>query len=162
RRLRRTPPLISDGTADGIVKQFVDGLKPGRTYYYRVLLSADGRHATASESGRFRTLGGKMAARKVEFCVFSCLAYEQFYIKALEGAGCYEGPDKRLGYPGLGTMLGYDPDFVVSTGDAVYYDQITRPWAKTAEEMRQLWREQAILPRMRALLSNVAAYWQKD
>src|SRR5262249_17884198 len=128
RRVRRTPQLTADESTDGIIKQFVDGLKPGRRYYYRVLLFTDARQVTASSTGQFRTLGGRTSAGKVEFCVFSCLAYEQFNIKALEGTTFYEGPDKSLGYPGLASMQGFDPHFVISTGDAVYYDQITRPW----------------------------------
>jgi alkaline phosphatase/alkaline phosphatase D len=89
------------------------------------------------------------------------MAYEQFFLKALPSGVPYLGTDKPLGYPGLASMGALRPDFAVGTGDAVYYDWVSGK-AETREEMRQRWREQAILPRFKDFFSSVASYWQKD
>lgn len=156
------PDLVNSGSEDGIVKYKLRGLKSGQTYYYRAHYGLKSSSDFVSKIGKFRTLQGIKGNKAASFCVFSCLGYEQFYQRAIRGTTIYQGPDAALGYPVLETMLKLDPDFAVGTGDIVYYDQIARPHAKTAEEMRRLWHEQAILPRMKRFVSNVATYWQKD
>lgn len=147
---------------DGIVKVFVSGLIPGRRYYYRAWFGKDPAALSPGDAGLFRTLKGANKG-DCSFCVFSCLGYAQFFGFPVPYDKVYEGDDRNLGYPGLAAIRALELDFVVGTGDTVYYDyRGEKPRATTKAEMRECWSEQAILPRFRECFASVASYWQKD
>lgn len=159
----RTAGQKAELESDSIVKIYVDGLEPGVRYAYRAWFGPSMDALKPGEIvGRFRTLRGASSDVPTTFVVFSCMAYEQFFIKPLPSGNPYHGEDRSLGYPALVHMKDFDPDFAIGTGDAVYYDWVNGDRAQTREEMRRRWREQAILPRFIEFFSQVASYWQKD
>jgi alkaline phosphatase D len=76
KRKVRTGVAVAEPERDYTVKVDVDGLQPGRTYYYRFL----GR-GLASPVGRTKTLPALVAggARQVRLAVFSCSNYPAGY-----------------------------------------------------------------------------------
>jgi len=76
------------------------------------------------------------------------------------GTRAYKGDDKGLGFPGLEALLDASPEFIVFTGDNVYYDKGVTAFTRRA--MRRKWHRTFVQPRMVDLLAKVPAYWQKD
>jgi len=157
-----TPNFRATPDTDYIVKAFVDGLNPGTSYRYAASIGPSKYKLAKGSEGHFRTLDGSTSDAGINFCVFSCMAYEQFFLKPLPSGVAYVGDDRLLGYPSLAHMQVRAPAFVVGTGDAVYYDWVNGQLAQTREQMRHRWREQAILPRFVELFRSTASYWQKD
>jgi len=134
--------------------------------------SADDLHA--GPTARFKTLPGASLAEPVEFVVVTGMNYAKFHgddridqKQHLEENNTklpqpYAGPDKHLGYPALETILKLKPDFLVGTGDNVYYDTPDKPRAETIPELRQKWHEQFVQPRYRDLFAAVPTYWEID
>lgn len=146
---------------DFIARFVLTDLKPGQQYRGRVMIEgpldnpalAD-RNATFS----FKTLPGKASAAPTRFHVVTGMNYDYFY--GNDGRKPYEGEDRALGYPALESMLNLEPDFVVYTGDDVYYDK--KPKTQTLEDMRAKWHRQFAQPRFIALNATVPGYWMKD
>jgi alkaline phosphatase/alkaline phosphatase D len=149
--------------SDYLIKTRVDGLRPGATYYYRLVFgptqdnTSRGRHCT------FRTLPEADVVAPVRFVVVTGMNYNKFYSRS--------GPvddtpttdeDYRLGYPALVSIVARDPDFFVGTGDNVYYDHPREPAANTTPTMRKKWHQQFVQPRFVDLLARVPTYWEKD
>jgi alkaline phosphatase D len=67
-------------------------------------------------------------------------------------------PDGFNIYPAMQSLA---PQFVVFTGDNVYYDS-EAPRATSVELARYHWERMYSLPRHVELLRNVASYWEKD
>jgi alkaline phosphatase D len=123
-------------------------LRPATLYYYAVQTSGPGgspRHAAFR--GRFRTAPAPDARAEQRFCVMTCQAYHDRDHK--DGHNIYE------------SMRALDPDFVVLTGDNVYYDS-ERPRADSIPLARYHWQRMFSLPRQKELLRSVASYWEKD
>jgi alkaline phosphatase/alkaline phosphatase D len=70
--------------------------------------------------------------------------------------------ERALGFPGLVSVVAHEPDFVVFTGDNVYYDCPFIRRAHTRAAMRAKWHRQFASPRFAALLMQVPTYWEKD
>jgi alkaline phosphatase D len=73
----------------------------------------------------------------------------------------YFDRDHDDGHPIYPPMLAFAPDFVVFTGDNVYYDS-EAPQAVSPALARYHWERMYSLPRHVELLRNVATYWEKD
>jgi len=144
--------LRASPDADFVLRHLFDGLAPGRTYYYRVRVGADRSSARPMGHGSFRTLPRR---RPVHFVVVSCLNLETFRTGK-------RGPKRgrELGLPALDTIGELQPDFVVFTGDTVYYDSGER--ARTLPQMRARWHRQFATARFRSLFSKTATFWQVD
>ncbi len=69
---------------------------------------------------------------------------------------------KELGYPALETIVSQNPDFLVATGDNVYYDTPYLGRAKSRGSMRAKWHRQFATPRFAAFFQRVPVYWEKD
>ena len=148
-------------TNDFIIKVKINHLDSDTKYYYRLIYGKDSLRTFTGKSCSFRTLPGKESNSPVSFAIVTGMNYEDFYLgpeKQPERA--YKGQDKQLGFPGLNSMKEKQPDFIVFTGDNVYYDKVLR--AETQKEMRRKWHKQFIQPRFIELSSEVPAYWEKD
>ncbi len=106
----------------------------------------------------FQTLSGADKRASTRFHVVTGMNYDKFY--GSDGGKKYEGEDRPLGYPAYDAMRGLEPDFVVYTGDDVYYDK--NPRVKTLADMRAKWHRQFSRPRFIELSKTVPGYWMKD
>lgn len=145
---------------DFIVRYKITGLQPGENYFVSALLpNPDGSGEIIGQaSASYRTLSGAQQTAPTRFHVVTGMNYDKHF--GNEGKGAYEGDDRSLGYPALQAMLNLEPDFVVYTGDDVYYDKI--PKTETLEDMRAKWHRQFAQPRYIELNAAVPGYWMKD
>ncbi len=127
----------------------LEGLKPATQYVIRVTArpSADSA-ATDQMSGHFRTAPEPDAAARVRFTVVTGFEY------------------KDADLPGVGfrihsSMLELQPDFIVPTGDNVYYDH-GPAWAQNQEEARWFWHRMYSFPTAVEFYRQVPAYFMKD
>jgi alkaline phosphatase D len=126
----------------------LSGLCPATVYSYSVETTGPGgspRHGAFR--GKFKTAPLPDAPAEQRFCVMTCQAYHD-----------RDHKDGHNIYPAMGAL---DPDFVVFTGDNVYYDS-ERPRAESIPLARHHWQRMFSLPRQVELLRNVASYWEKD
>lgn len=140
---------------DYIIKIKVTCLKPGTRYYYRLLSGQDPAMPEAGPTGTFRTLDKKGVPREVSFVAVTGM--NQFSFKV-----CNFKKDAKLGFPALKAIVSHNPDFLVATGDNVYYDSPYIGRAKTEDKMRAKWHRQFATPRFAALFQNMSTYWEKD
>ncbi|MEK6239819.1 MAG: alkaline phosphatase family protein [Planctomycetales bacterium] len=159
---------------DFIARAAFGDLTPGTAYVCETRIGADGENLAAGPVARFKTLPGAEQAKETRFVVVTGMNYAKFHgddriDKAqhlLENntklPTPYAGPDKDQGYPALEAILSMKPDFLIGTGDNVYYDTPDDPRAETIAEMRQKWNEQYIQPRYVKLFANVPTYWEID
>jgi alkaline phosphatase D len=73
----------------------------------------------------------------------------------------YDHLDAPEGFLVYDAMRALDPDFLVHTGDVVYYDRGPMT-AKSAEMARLFWRRMYSLPRLFEFHAVVPAYFEKD
>jgi len=173
-----TDYLPAESRADYCVKVRIDDLQPGALYYYRAVLTAERtRRPTLSqlkahglladpkprtvtslpgagpfyltEVGRFRTAPAADQAVPVVFAVITSQSY-----------GRRDSPDGHLAYRAI-EKLGVD--FIVPTGDNVYYDACSdAPRAVDEATCRLHWHRMYALPIQRHFYRNCPAYWEKD
>jgi alkaline phosphatase D len=128
---------------DDYARQFrIQGLQPGRRYDYTV--EPEGR---APVKGVFETAPRPGDPAGVAFTVVTGMAHRDL-----------DHPD---GFHIFEAMRKLAPDFLVFTGDNVYYDN-DPPLANTVELARYHWHRMFNLPRHVAFLHAVPAYWMKD
>jgi len=152
----RTRWMAASHDGDYIVKAKVTGLEPGTRYYYR-LLSREGVESEpeAGPTGTFATLDRRKARRELTFVVVTGMNEFAFRLKS-------SAERKGLGFPALETIVSHEPDFLVATGDNVYYDTPYIGRAKSIESMRARWHRQFATPRFAALFGRLPVYWEKD
>lgn len=137
-----------DGRTDWVHQFPVTGLRPATRYFLRVEVR-DGQagRVVPSPIGSFRTAAEPSEWQDVAFAVITGQAYKDL--------------DHREGfhiYPAMG-KLGLD--FLVPTGDTVYYDS-EAPRARTVELARYHWHRMYSLPRLVEFHRRVPGYWEKD
>ncbi len=118
---------------------------------YSILLegrSQEGAESTAQMSGHFRTPPDGNDPARILFSVIT----GQEYIRRDAGSN---------GHTVFQTLLPFDVDFFVHTGDHVYYDQ-PGPYALTLPLARFKWNRMYSFPFQRAFFSSVASYFMKD
>ena len=152
----RTRWMAATPDGDYIVKAKVTGLEPGTRYHYR-LLSRGGSETDpeAGPTGTFRTLDAGQVTREVSFVVVTGMNAFAFRLRS-------PAENKELGFPALATIASQAPDFLVATGDNVYYDTPYIGRAKSRDRMRAKWHRQLATPRFAAFFQRVPVYWQKD
>ena len=130
------------------------GLAP-RTRYYVTLEGQLDANAPIQRSalGTFQTAPAPDQWADIWFTVVNCQLYYQ--------------RDARQGFRIYRSManlsplfLGY-PQFVVSTGDNVYYDR-DNPRGRTPDLCRLHWQRMYSLPMLRDFFRQVPGYWEKD
>jgi alkaline phosphatase D len=152
----RTRWIAASPDGDYIVKTKVTGLEPGTRYYYRLLSRAGMEsEARAGPTGTFATPDAREAAREIRFVVVTGMNEFAFRFKG-------SAEKKELGFPALEAIVSQDPDFLVATGDNVYYDTPYIGRAKSRGSMRARWHRQFATPRFAALFQRLPVYWQKD
>jgi alkaline phosphatase/alkaline phosphatase D len=176
--------MTAEPESDYLIKVLVQDLQANTRYYYRVEF---GKDKEATRKGRvctFETLGGAEIVEPVRLVVVTGMNYYFFHYgrynePEVSGTGLpYQGADKQLGFPSLESILRFEPDFFIGTGDNVYYDQpstyamasmgLEGPlggWAgsaKTRHEIRRKYHEQFSQSRFHDLFSRVPTYWEKD
>ncbi|MCH8924174.1 MAG: alkaline phosphatase family protein, partial [Planctomycetes bacterium] len=159
---------------DFIARVAFDKLRPGMTYRCSTRIGPDLENLRPGPTAQFKTLAGASGATDVRFVVVTGMNYAKFHgdnridrrihleHNNTELPRPYAGSDKHLGYPALASILKLQPDFLVGTGDNVYYDTPQKPRAETIAQMRQKWHEQFVQPRYRELFAAVPTYWQID
>jgi alkaline phosphatase/alkaline phosphatase D len=159
---------------DFIARVRFDNLDPGTQYVCQTRTGIGNSHLRTGPTASFRTLPGPEEATRVHFVVVTGMNYAKFHgdnridrkihlaHNNTELPEPYAGPDKKLGYPALESILRLKPDFFVGTGDNVYYDTPKEPRAETIPQMRQKWHEQFVQQRYRDLFAAVPTYWEVD
>jgi len=159
---------------DFIARAAFTKLKAGARYEIRTLIGASGDGLQEGPTASFKSLPGRDKAESVQFVVVTGMNYGKFHgDERIDRATHlaqnntklpkpYAGTDKHLGYPALASILKVKPDFLVGTGDNVYYDTPKDPRAETLPELRQKWHEQFVQPRYRDLFAKVPTYWEID
>ncbi len=139
----RATPWAEVIAATDFTHQFkLDGLQPARRYEYELETSGGTRHR-----GAFRTAPAPGATAAVRFAVVTGLMHRDL--------------DDPAGYRSFAAMHKNPPDFLVYTGDNVYYDN-EPPRANTIEIARYHWQRMFSLPRLVALNAAIGTYWEKD
>ena len=161
---RRSDWLTAEAGNDYLVRAEVTGLPPATRVHYRTVVGARADEAGPGLAGSFRTLPGALSSETVSFCMGSCMHYHAFMSGQANGGGpvTATAEDKQLGYPSFAAMAKLRPDFLVATGDIVYYDHPTSAPATTLPELRRKWHEQFRFPRLRSFLATTPAFWSKD
>lgn len=103
--------------------------------------------ATAIETATFRTAPASDQRLPVRFAAMTC----QYY-------GRRDRPDGFRIYP---SMAAGRPDFYLSIGDNVYYDNES-PRTTSLELARYHWQRMFTLPAIASFLRSVPGYWLKD
>ena len=152
----------SEPESDYIVKEVLDGLRPGTKHYYRLHYGLDFDTTYTGPTRSFRTHLAPDERGRHSFVVVTGMNYAFFHNGGPGGRLAYQGPDKQLGYPALAAIDRLQPDFFIGTGDNVYYDSPRIPSATTIPTMRKKWHEQLMQPRFVELFGRVPTYWEKD
>ncbi|WP_395744003.1 alkaline phosphatase D family protein [Prosthecobacter sp.] len=126
---------------DGIHQFKLSGLKAGSTYHY--VSETEG----GSFKGKFHTAPDGAAPTALRFCVMTCQGYQD--------------RDHADGHPIYPSMTALDPNFIVMTGDLVYYDS-NPPRAVSPALARLHWERMFSLPRLMEATRNTSTYWLKD
>jgi len=147
------------------VRWTVKNLLPDRKYFYQVRTRSSDRSEirVASNINSFKTAPLSNADQPVEFVAVGNLdPYNTEYISPEDS--------QRLGMKSFASMLNYhnrDPDFILLTGDTVYYD--LRQWRPDvgypidSYELRwQVWPAQYRFENMLNFFSKVPGYWMVD
>jgi alkaline phosphatase D len=139
---------------DFSAKFTLTALQPNTRYYY----VTEGRTSPSAPSARsvvgfFRTAPAANEWEEVWFAVITCQLYYQ-----------RDDPNGFRLYQSLAKLspvfLDY-PNFIVRTGDNVYYDR-DNPRANTIDLCRLHWQRMFSLPLLVDFLRQVPSYWQKD
>ena len=151
----RTRWMLASSQGDYIVKTRVNGLAPGKRYHYRLLSGSALDALEAGPTGTFRTLDGRGTSRAVSFVAITGMNEFAFHYNSSVDR-------KELGFPALEAIVSEAPDFLVATGDNVYYDTPAIWRARSPEKMRTKWHRQFATPRFAELFQRVPVYWEKD
>ncbi len=124
------------------------GLQPATVYYYAAQTTGpNGQPRHGDLHGQFATAPDSKTPATVTFCVVT----GQMYVDV----------DDPAGYNIYSAMGRLQPQFIVFTGDNVYYDN-EEPRARSVALARYHWERIFSLPRHVELLSHVGTYWEKD
>ncbi len=140
---RETPWTTTSAANDFAAHFALTHLKPETTYYYAAQIT--GRPKSAA--GSFHTAPLPEKPRPVTFAVVTGMMYRDL-----------DHPD---GFRIWDSLRAAKPDFIVFTGDNVYYDN-EPPRAVSIDIARYHWQRMFSLPRFLALAAEVPIYWEKD
>lgn len=134
--------------ASDFIHQFsLTGLKAGSLYFYASEAASEGDVVTSTVRGRFHTAPSATDRKPVKWCVMTCQGYHD--------------RDHADGHPIYPSMMALNPEFIVMTGDLVYYDN-DPPEATSAAIARVHWERMFSLPRIKAAMASTSTYWLKD
>ncbi len=168
--------LVVPATAqrDFIARAFLPGLKPATVYVCRTRIGSNAEELHAGPTATFKTLAGAEIACTTRLVVVTGMNYAKFHgdrridrvRHVIENNSKLPPPyakrDKQLGYPALESIRKLRPDFLIGTGDNVYYDSPRKGRATTVLEMRRKWHQQFVQSRYHDLFAVVPTYWEVD
>ena len=126
----------------------LEKLKPAHVYYYSAeTVGPDGKQQHGALRGRFETAPRAKDDTHVCFTVVTGMMYEDL--------------DHRDGFHIYESMAALRPQFIVPTGDTVYYDN-EDPRATTLPVARYHWQRMYSLPRHIGFHLAASGYWMKD
>jgi len=126
----------------------LSGLRPGTAYGYEVVARRIGSAEVGSKmSGAFRTAPAVDSKVPIRFVVSTCQAVRSVDSGA-EGHRAYQ------------TMLEFEPDFMVHTGDIVYYDKA--PLCRNRKQAEAKWDLMFAYGFNQKFHRSVASYFMKD
>jgi len=135
-----------DPEKDFTQQHWITDLVPASAYEIRVeARAAAGAPESSAHEGQFRTAPTPATVQTVRF---TATTGHNYYSRDLhiEGWKIYD------------QMLRRAPDFMVHTGDILYYDQ----WAKSLPLARWMWQQSFSMPNSRRFYSQVPTYFMKD
>ncbi len=150
KELRKDSPWIAVDTAEDFTRQVqLADLLPDTDYSVLV----EGRPLENADSisqleGHFRTAPGEEDVTQVNFTV-------------LTGQRFHRRDDDENGHKIFSVMEPMDLDFLVHTGDIVYYDK-PKPRATSLAVARFKWNRMFALPFQRSFFNNTSSYFMKD
>ena len=143
-----TPWIEVTAETDYAHQFHIEDLQPDTRYYYAAdTAGPSGSPRHGSLRGSFRTAPLPERAADVTFTVVTGMMYAD--LDHSDGFNIYE------------SMLQLDPDFLVATGDTVYYDNES-PRVTDVALARYHWDRMYSLPRHIAFHLRVPGYWEKD
>lgn len=123
-------------------------LKPGTKYYLEISVRPEeAKETITTQTGSFITAAEKNQWQDVRFTVITGKSYWDL--------------DDPQGYHIYPAMQKINPQFIIPTGDTVYYDN-EAPRARTEELARFHWHRMYSLPRIVEFHRFVPGYWEKD
>jgi alkaline phosphatase D len=145
---QRTDWLPAEPTNDFACKFALTELRPDTPYFYAVeMRTSAATRIRRGAIGRFHTAPSANRWRPIRFAVTTCSDY-----------ACRDLMD---GYKTFRSIKKLAPDFMVHTGDCVYYD-IDPPFATSVELARFHWHRLYSEPVMVDCFRTVPCYWEKD
>ena len=145
---RSTEWRATSVAADGVLQFSLDGLPAASTVHYRVETRSTTGQPGAKLVGSFRTAAkADDASSSTRFTVVTGQMHRDL--------------DDERGFGIYPSMAGLDPDFVVLTGDTVYYDN-EWPRARGQDLARYHWQRMYSLPRHVEFHRRVPGFWMKD
>lgn len=146
---KRSTEWVTVHPENDYIHQFhLNDLRAGHAYTYSVeSRNVDGSGMAHSIQGQFKTAPAVDTAAPVRFIVTTCQA-----IRSIDA-----GADGHRTYA---QMRAFEPDFLVHTGDIVYYDKA--PLAKTVPQARAKWNMMFAYRNNRHFHQNVTSYFMKD
>lgn len=143
-----TPWIEANAAADYAAQVTLTGLRPGSAYSYAIETRATRNGRVDGElTGQFRTLPLESEKTSPSIALLSCQMY--CHMDRPDGFHIYESIQRDA------------PDFLLSCGDNVYYDN-EDPIANSEAVARYHWQRMYSLPTLVASLRHVGGYWQKD
>ncbi len=145
---RQTEWALAEPENDFTYQFNLTDLEPDTEYHF--VTQTTGRPGDSPHEalrGRFRTAPDKSTPSQVSFTVVTGMMFRD--LDHPEGFHIYEA------------MHRMKPDFIVPTGDTVYFDN-EPPRATTLELARYHWHRMYSLPRHIAFHLDVPGYWMKD
>lgn len=144
----RRPWRRVEAESDFVIQERLDGLRPDSTYRLRVETRAsDESSSRVAFEGSFRTAPPANVSADVTFTVVTGMLDRHL-----------DHPD---GFEIYRSMAALEPDFLVATGDTVYYDRDS-PAATDLALARFHWQRMYSLPRHIEFHRRVPGYWIKD
>jgi len=143
-----TPWLDAVSAADFAVLTDLKGLRPNSAYTYAIeTRAARSRRVDGELTGAFRTLPLANAPAPASIALLSCQMY--CHMDRPDGFHIYDSIQRDA------------PQFLLSCGDNVYYDN-EDPIANSEALARYHWQRMYSLPTLVNCLRQVGGYWQKD
>lgn len=134
---------------DGIHQFILSSLPPNSVFYVRAeCRSVSDKVSPTIVTGQFRTSPDANDDVAITGVVLGCHLYKTL--------------DHADGFTTYQSIAQLKPHFITQTGDNVYYDRDIGPFSTTVPLARWQWERMFSLPRHRALIENVASYWEKD
>ncbi|MBY0504780.1 MAG: alkaline phosphatase D family protein [Bryobacteraceae bacterium] len=140
--------LDVNDSADFATQVEINGLRPGAAYTYAVETRATRNGRVDGElTGAFRSLPLANASVPAHVALLSCQMY--CHMDRPDGFHIYESIQREA------------PQFLLSCGDNVYYDN-EDPIVNSEALARYHWQRMYSLPTLVNCLRQVGCYWQKD